>query len=177
MSKVQIFKTRTVKTPKRNRYDAGTDFFVPEFNEKFLDDLLKKNENNSLSMHTDENGLNYIEVDPGYQILIPSGIVVHFEDWDTYWDAENKSGVATKKGLLVGAQVVDATYSGEVHINVHNVGHEPQRIYENDKLVQFIQKRYENSEIEVYENEDEFYNLEWPGNRGSLGFGKGTGNN
>lgn len=171
---VQIFKTRNVKTPKRNRYDAGTDFFVPVFDEQFIADFKAKNP--TIDFSEDENG-KFMFVIPGNQVNIPSGIRVHIEDWNTYWDAENKSGVATKKELLVGAQVVDATYSGEVHINVHNVGNQGQKIYENDKLVQFLQKEYRDTNIIVIDDQETFESLEWPGDRGDKGFGEGTGNN
>ena len=41
---MRLAKTRDVKTPTRaNSTDAGIDFFVPKFDEKFIDDLEEKN--------------------------------------------------------------------------------------------------------------------------------------
>ena len=41
---IKFAKTRTVKTPNRaHQYDAGIDFYVPEFTAEFVDDLITKN--------------------------------------------------------------------------------------------------------------------------------------
>ena len=111
--RLRYSKTREVKSPLRGHpTDAGIDFFVPE---DYGDTI----------------------VEPNTSILIPSGIKVHF---DHAWAlvANNKSGIASKKGLLVGAQVIDSSYQGEVHINLHNVGSVPQSIKAGDKIVQFV---------------------------------------
>lgn len=50
----------------------------------------------------------------------------------------NRSSVASKKGLLVGACVVDSGYDGEVFVNLHNVGHEHQTIKRGDKIAQAV---------------------------------------
>ena len=52
--------------------------------------------------------------------------------------AFNKSGVATKKHLQVGACVVDSSYQGEIHLHVFNWGKEPVILMKSDKLVQFV---------------------------------------
>jgi dUTP pyrophosphatase len=46
--------------------------------------------------------------------------------------------MAAKKQLLVGACVIDPGYSGEVFINLHNVGMEPQIINTGDKIAQLV---------------------------------------
>jgi dUTPase len=51
---------------------------------------------------------------------------------------ENKSGVASKKSLLVGASVIDHGYSGEVHINLINAGNKEVTISPGDKIIQGI---------------------------------------
>jgi dUTPase len=51
---------------------------------------------------------------------------------------DNKSGVASKKKLLVGAKVVDHGYTGEVFINLHNVGNESIVLSPGDKIIQAI---------------------------------------
>ena len=50
----------------------------------------------------------------------------------------NKSGVATKKHLQVGACVVDEDYQGEVHLHVANIGMDVQEILPGEKLVQML---------------------------------------
>ena len=52
--------------------------------------------------------------------------------------AANKSGVSTKKGLIFGAQVVDSTYVGEIHISELNPGEFPQVLKAGEKAIQFI---------------------------------------
>jgi len=53
-------------------------------------------------------------------------------------DIKNRSGMAAKRQLLVGACVVDSGYEGEVFINLHNVGTEVQLIHPGDKIAQAV---------------------------------------
>ena len=53
-------------------------------------------------------------------------------------EIKNKSGVAFKRQLLVGACVVDCGYEGEVFVNLHNVGSETQHIQPGDKVAQAV---------------------------------------
>ncbi len=161
---IRFTKIRDVKSPTRNQGDAGSDFYVPEYSEEFKKVLYEKNENNNISIFE-----NNIWIGAHSQILIPSGIKVDILDKNTYLDFENKSGIATKKSLIVGAQVVDAIYQGEVHINVHNVSNVPQVITFGQKLAQAIHKEYRNTEWEEITN-DEYDNIE-VSNRGAGGFG------
>jgi dUTP pyrophosphatase len=50
----------------------------------------------------------------------------------------NRSSIAAKRGLMVGAHVIDSGYDGEVFINLHNVGHSPQMIRYGDKIAQLV---------------------------------------
>ena len=110
---MRISKIRDVKTPTRaNNTDAGIDFFVPE-------DIQMK------------------RITPGESCLIPSGVKVNVPEGFALV-AFNKSGVAVKKSLHVGACVVDNGYQGEVHINLTNVGEYEQVINPGDKIVQFV---------------------------------------
>jgi dUTP pyrophosphatase len=111
--RLRFAKVRDVKSPLRaHATDAGIDFFIPNDSESY-------------------------NIKPGESVLIPSGIKVHFDHgWALV--ANNKSGIASKKQLLVGAQVIDSSYQGEVHINLHNVGNNEIVISPGDKIVQFI---------------------------------------
>lgn len=132
---IKFTKTREVKSPARGTGEAaGIDFFVPECHALFLVDLIKKNPGIELTIADD--GLQ-ICVKPQHRVLIPSGV----KTWmvpGTALIAANKSGVATKKGLVFGAQVVDSDYSGEVHISVINTSNENVIIKSGEKLIQFI---------------------------------------
>jgi dUTP pyrophosphatase len=110
---MKVLKIRNVKTPSRGTSSsAGIDFYVPNDSE---DSILK----------------------PGESALIPSGIRAHVPRGYALI-AFNKSGVATKQGLSVGACVVDEDYRLEIHLHVINTSNQDQHIKSGQKLVQFI---------------------------------------
>ena len=53
-------------------------------------------------------------------------------------EVKNRSGVAAKRSLIVGACVIDSGYDGEVFINLHNIGRSPQVIKAGDKIAQVV---------------------------------------
>jgi dUTPase len=53
-------------------------------------------------------------------------------------EVKNRSSVAAKKSLLVGACVVDPGYDGELFVNLHNVGKESQFVAAGDKIAQVV---------------------------------------
>ena len=141
---MKITKIKDVKTPTRaNATDAGVDFFIPN----------------------DYEGKT--ELFPGESCFIPSGIKVNVPEGYALI-AFNKSGVATKKGLHVGACVVDCGYQGELHINLTNVSAEDQTIAAGDKIVQFVLLPLGDPSIELVE-ENNLY--EAVSTRGEGGFG------
>jgi len=106
-------KMRDVKSPTRaHSTDAGIDFYIP-------------------------NDFPALTLEQGESALIPSGIKVEIP-FGYAGIFMNKSGVASKKGLLVGAQVIDTYYDGEVHINIHNVRNFKTTISPGDKIIQLI---------------------------------------
>lgn len=115
-------------------------------------------ENDTLFKMDDEKGENYLLLPPGSRIMIPSGIKSRMEKPGRALIAGNKSGVATKHGLVFGAQVVDYTYKGEIHLSLINTSTKNVRIYENMKILQFLETPVFNSEVKV---EESFY--EYPG--------------
>ena len=124
---------------------AGIDFYVPEYDEKFMHDLIKKNPNAHVRYELTDisDGQNivghklYITLLPGSRILIPSGIKTAIQP-GTMLMAANKSGVSTKQGLVYTAEIVDSDYSGEIHLGIANFTDEPTKIVSGQKLVQFI---------------------------------------
>ena len=65
----------------------------------------------------------------GLKIAVPEGYML---------EIKNKSGIASKRGLLVGACVVDRGYTGEIFVNLHNVTHRNQTLHEGDKIAQAV---------------------------------------
>lgn len=136
-------KIRDVKDPSRGtEQSAGLDFFIP-------------------------NDLEEITIPAGCSINIPSGIKLMIPP-NFVGIFFNKSGVGVK-GVLVGAQVVDADYRGEVHLNVHNISANPVVFKPGQKLVQMLIMPV--SMCSLREVENEAYVALDPTKRGSGGFG------
>ena len=79
----------------------------------------------------------YIEISPGFSAIIPTGLkfgVPH----GYMLEVKNRSGMAAKRSLLVGACVIDSGYDGEVFINLHNVGTHHQTISAGDRIAQAV---------------------------------------
>ena len=108
---LKFTKTREVKNPVRGHdTDAGIDFFIPE---DFKETVLIPGED--------------ILIPAGIKVIVPKGYALIFKE---------KSGVATKKKLTIGACVVDSDYRGEVHLHLFNNGNEEVTLLAGDKIVQ-----------------------------------------
>ena len=73
----------------------------------------------------------------GVSRLLPTGIKVEVPKGHML-EVKNKSGIASKKQLLIGACVVDPGYDGEIYINLHNVGTKTQVIKPGEKIAQIV---------------------------------------
>jgi len=76
-------------------------------------------------------------ISPGSSCLLPTGLKVEVPA-NHMLEVKNKSGVAFKRQLLVGACVVDCGYDGEVFVNLHNVGPSTQTIEAGQKIAQAV---------------------------------------
>lgn len=131
-------KIKDVLSPIRGtQLSAGIDFFVPVFNENFINDLILKNNFNDNQINAIRSN-KVIKLLPNEKILIPSGIKVNFDGDPKSFIAFNKSGVASKKGLVTLACVIDQDYQGEIHISLANISNDICSIKENEKITQFI---------------------------------------
>jgi dUTPase len=113
--------------------------------------------NDSIVKYDEESGLNYFLLPPLSRVNIPSGIYCQMQEEGRALIAANKSGVASKQGLIFGAQVVDFEYQGEIHINVINTSSKVVRIYEDQKLIQFVETPVFTSDIEEVETLQDLY--------------------
>jgi dUTP pyrophosphatase len=128
---IKMWKIRDVKTPERGtELSSGIDFFVPE-------------------------ALFPWYIEPGEDALIPSGLKIKLPK-GTDLVFQNKSSVA-KKLLIIGAQVVDNDYQGEVHLHLINVGTETQVIDPGAKLAQGIVRYVRYDEIELVNSHQALY--------------------
>ena len=114
--------------------------------------------------------LSWIKILPGSKVLIPSGVHVKLPE-QVFLVGENKSGIASKRGLIKAAQVIDQDYEGQIHINMINPTSVAAYIKPGEKIIQFVPyfqpKMVESKE---YISKDELYaNSESV--RGEGGFG------
>ena len=85
---------------------------------------------------TEEAESSFI-INPGESVLVPTGCTFGIPH-GYMLEIKNKSGVAHKRQLLVGACVVDSGYEGEVFVNLHNIGTEVQHLEPGDKVAQAV---------------------------------------
>ena len=113
---IEYTRTRTnANDPVRaNPSDAGLDVFYSPEEEK-----------------------QSIAISPGESKVIPTGL--RFGVPHGYMlEVKNRSSVAAKRSLIVGACVVDSGYDGEVFVNLHNIGKETQYVRGGDKIAQLV---------------------------------------
>ena len=174
MNKFRFIKVREVVSPNRaNPNDAGLDFYVPT--NLTSEDIHSKNGFDSggydLDIPFSEHFVRHIALQPGHRILIPSGIKGLLEPPASMLMAANKSGIATKKGLIFTAEIVDSPYVGEIHIGIDHTSHEFQIIEAGTKLVQFIHVPIYLTEPEEVTHEEFYNDAQYWGTRGNNGFG------
>lgn len=156
---MKILRIRDVKLPQRGTSgSAGLDIFVPNQGDFFI-----------------KLGDEYIEItdsltlQPGQSVLIPTGLKINVPE-DRALIMMNKSGIAVKKSLVIGACVIDEDYQGEIHIDIKNVGKSNQEINAGDKLTQVICVPIDYVNLEEVESESELF-PEGETQRGTGGFG------
>jgi dUTP pyrophosphatase len=112
---LKFTKIRDVQSPRKScETDAGIDFFVPRVSDDYISQL------KSRDVAVIVGDYARILVPPHYTVVIPSGVYV---DIPSGWSlvAFNRSGIATKKGLVLMACVVDSGYQGEVFFSLKNM--------------------------------------------------------
>ena len=159
--KIKFFVCGDVKTPKRDAgFDAGIDVFVPNLTEQFMIDLTKKNPGHPFrwgvvgapaekeDQQKQNEGL-FLYLAPGEDLLIPTYIKARIPN-DMYLKVANKSGVCTKQKLVVGADTVDSSYEGIMHVHVFNASNSMRFIEFGQSIAQLIPTKIDNQEIEVW---------------------------
>ena len=108
----------TAKLPSRaNPSDAGADvFYCPK---------------------QDPYSFKHVDLDPGDSVVLPTGLKVEVPH-GYMLEVKNRSGMAAKKSLVVGACVVDSGYSGEIFVNLHNIGNTKKTVEVGDKIAQLV---------------------------------------
>ena len=114
-NQVNVYRVReAAKLPERaHSGDAGMDFFFAPI-----------------------DGVG-VRIPPGHTALLSTGVKVEVPS-DCMLQVMNKSGVAYKRQLLVGACVVDHGYTGEIFVNLHNVGKDVEIVKPGTKIAQGV---------------------------------------
>ena len=84
-----------------------------------------------------EASVSTLAIAPGKSLLVSTGCKFAIPH-GYMMEIKNKSGIAHKRQLLVGACVVDSGYDGEVFVNLHNIGPEIQYLEPGDKIAQAV---------------------------------------
>jgi dUTP pyrophosphatase len=107
--KVQLLSENAKVPTRATKGDAGLDLYTP------ID----------------------IQINPNSDVLIPLDIRLEFPEGYAFIVKE-KSGIATKKKLDIGANLVDANYRGSVHVHLFNNSNEIVSFKKGDKIAQGI---------------------------------------
>jgi dUTP pyrophosphatase len=113
---IDYFKLRdNAKDPVRaNPSDAGLDIFY-----------CPSGDNESISVGPGET----VVLETGLKFGVPHGFML---------EVKNRSSMAAKRQLIIGACVIDPGYDGELFINLHNVGQHNRVIKSGDKIAQVV---------------------------------------
>lgn len=144
-NEVRVYKVHpSAKLPVRaHDTDAGMDFFFCPVESSVM------------------------RIDPGRSVLLPTGVKVEVPP-NCMLQVMNKSGVASKRSLVAGACVVDEGYTGEIFVNLHNIGTETQFIESGEKVAQGVFVKIEKPRLRVVE-EDNIYGGNTSRGSGALG--------
>lgn len=144
---VRIFKVReNSKLPVRaHPTDAGMDLF-----------------------YCPDGGVKFTTLLPGESKLFSTGLKIQVPS-NHMLQIMNKSGIASKRSLIVGACVVDEGYTGEVFVNLHNIGKHTQIIEAGNKLAQGVFVKIEKPPFKVVKNSEDLYGEVTSRGSGSLG--------
>ena len=144
-SRVRVFRTRpNAKLPNRaHKTDAGMDFFFCPV----------------------EGAA--VRIAPGQSVLLETGVKMEVPP-NCMLQIMNKSGVASKKHLITGACVVDEGYTGEIFVNLHNIGTDVEFIEPGQKVAQGVFVKIEKPQLWEIES-DNIYGQQTTRGDGALG--------
>lgn len=162
MQRFYIKKLRDVEMPSQAYEEASHfDFFIPR-SWALLPNVVHPHPDTAIFPLWE----SFI-ISPGNCLFVPSGLQVSLHrGWALRFD--NKSGKGSK-GLLVGAQIVDRDYQGEIHLNVWNASNSDQVVKLGDSILQGY--FYETNKIQLHEIPTTEPLFAEASKRGSAGFG------
>jgi deoxyuridine 5'-triphosphate nucleotidohydrolase len=121
---------KEINIEKTNNIKTGKSIILSQ------EDNIKEKKVLTIETENDIKKMKF-QIDPHRDVLIPSGVHVNIPK-DKVLIAFNKSGVATKNKLTIGACVIDSDYQGEVHIHLINQSDKSIVLEEDQKIAQFV---------------------------------------
>lgn len=93
-----------------------------------------------------------IILEPGQRELIPTGLFMELPE-GTFGMITPRSGLAAKFGISIvnSPGICDSSYRGEYKVILINLGSEPFKIYNGDRIAQMILMNYNKIEFELVE--------------------------
>jgi dUTPase len=198
-SQIKFYVYGDTKAPKRNEGDAGIDVFIPNLSENFLKSFADKNPGSPFRWalmgspkseeELKENKGIFLQLPPHEDVVIPTFVKCRFPD-NLCLRVSNKSGVALHQKLMVGAEIIDSSYEGELLIHVFNASNQVRFLEFGQKIAQLVPQIIDSQSIEIFYDAslpkfaefkntvtvEDFYSGHNT-NRGDKGFGEGTGKN
>lgn len=150
---IDYFKLRdsAIEPVRANPSDAGLDvFYCPSEETKIL------------KIPAGES----VVVETGLKFGVPHGFML---------EVKNRSSMAAKKQLIVGACIIDPGYNGELMVNLNNIGNHDRTISAGDKIAQVVMVPIIHFRARKIMTDTLYDNPICISNRGTGGFGS-TGN-
>ena len=113
---LEFTKRPDAKAPARaNPSDAGLDvFYCPS-----------------------DPDISIVKIEPGKNMMLGTGLKFGIPH-GYMLQVCNRGSMGAKRSLVVGAHVIDSGYTGEVFIDLHNIGSETQFIERGAKIAQLV---------------------------------------
>ena len=89
------------------------------------------------SVGYDLYSLDELTIDPGARNIVSTGVCATVPP-GCYGRIAPRSGLSVKYGIHVGAGVIDPDYTGELKVNLFNLGVVPYEIKKGDRIAQLI---------------------------------------
>jgi dUTP pyrophosphatase len=105
--------------------------------EKGIEPVRSNPSDAGMDLHYSPEEGETVMIPPLGKALLSTGISVEVPHGYAL-EIKSRSSLASKRGLIVGACLVDPGYSGEIKIGIHNISQMPQDIYPGDKIAQFV---------------------------------------
>ncbi len=145
-AKLKLLRANSKAPVRAHKDDAGIDFFYcPQ----------------------DTESVEEIDIRPMDSAIIPTGVSIEVPEGHML-EVKNKSGIAAKKHLIVGSCVIDRGYTGEIFVNLNNVGTAVQIIKPGQKIAQGVFVKISSPELISIEASEDLYESTTRGD-GSLG--------